>query len=414
MPPRKPRPGYSLAEKRPDLVPLWSPNNTCSPYEVFPQSNKPKRLWLCEEHGEYEQTCSNKYHGYGCKKCAVKRSGVEQSIAPYKESIGYLFPNLLSEWSCRNNTSINTVYPHSNKKFYWTCSKGHKDYLSRPNSRIKGTGCPICSRKSEKPALEYSLAYNRADLIFEWSTKNTDTPWEVYAHSSHKYWWKCLQGHEWESSCDSRVGKGSGCIQCYYSKLRSEHYKPELKNSLGYQNPELVSEWSPNNTCSPWEVYAGSDYRASWICEKGHEWEARVANRRGINSNKCPVCNPKKISIAEKNLYSALIFAGKSPSLETKIGKWSVDIYFPESKTIIEYDGSYYHSSLESYERDKRKSLELLSQGYKVIRVRTYSKYSKLSSLEIKDKNYIEISTPELGSSKPTLELVSEITSYLA
>ena len=130
--------------------------------------------------------------------------------------------------------------------------------------------------------------------------------------------------------------------------------KRKYKAPLTQTHPEVAAQWSPRNTIKPEEITRGAEKKVWWICEKGHEWEARVANRRGINSNKCPVCNPKKISIAEKNLYSALIFAGKPPSLETKLGKWDVDIYFPESKTVVEYDGSYVHSFEGCWERDMR------------------------------------------------------------
>ena len=96
-----------------------------------------------------------------------------------------------------------------------------------------------------------------------------------------------------------------------------------------------------------------------------------------------------------------------------KIGKWTVDIYIPSSKTIIEYDGSYYHNSPTSYERDTRKSLDVLAQGYKVIRVRTYSKNYILKSLEITNPNYFEIFCKEPKDSVPSEELVEEIKTIL-
>ena len=38
---------------------------------------------------------------------------------------------------------------------------------------------------------------------------------------------------------------------------------------------------------------SGSSKKVWWICEKGHEWQATIANRK--NGNNCPYCRGKKI-----------------------------------------------------------------------------------------------------------------------
>lgn len=51
-------------------------------------------------------------------------------------------------------------------------------------------------------------------------------------------------------------------------------------------HPELMDEWSPKNTVSPWEVSKGSEVRVWWECRECHyEWETMVNGRRG-----CPAC----------------------------------------------------------------------------------------------------------------------------
>lgn len=60
--------------------------------------------------------------------------------------------------------------------------------------------------------------------------------------------------------------------------------------------------------------------------------------------------------------------------------KYRCDVYIPSSKTIIEIDGCYWHGcpicnnkisefQKEQVERDKIRTLELISKGYKVIRL---------------------------------------------
>ena len=68
-----------------------------------------------------------------------------------------------------------------------------------------------------------------------------------------------------------------------------------------------------------------------------------------------------------------------------------MDIYIPSRELCIEYDGALWHESEEAVSRDRRKSLELLSLGHNVARVRTELGKNKLPSLEIDDPNYSEI-----------------------
>ena len=52
-----------------------------------------------------------------------------------------------------------------------------------------------------------------------------------------------------------------------------------------------------------------------------------------------------------------------------KIGKFSVDFYLG-NKLCIELDGNYYHASLKRKKRDLRKSMCLIKNGYKLLRIK--------------------------------------------
>lgn len=60
-------------------------------------------------------------------------------------------------------------------------------------------------------------------------------------------------------------------------------------------NAQLVSEWnySKNTELQINETPARSKKTAWWICEKGHEWEAIIANR--ARGSKCPICTNRKV-----------------------------------------------------------------------------------------------------------------------
>ena len=67
-------------------------------------------------------------------------------------------------------------------------------------------------------------------------------------------------------------------------------------NKQGYliDNKVLMKEWNyeKNKKLSPDGISLGSDKKAWWICENGHEWEARISSRTSGNS--CPYCSGKK------------------------------------------------------------------------------------------------------------------------
>ena len=61
------------------------------------------------------------------------------------------------------------------------------------------------------------------------------------------------------------------------------------------RNLQLAAEWNydRNGNLTPDQVAPFSNKKVWWKCEKGHEWESRIATRNQ-NSN-CPYCGNKKL-----------------------------------------------------------------------------------------------------------------------
>ena len=64
-------------------------------------------------------------------------------------------------------------------------------------------------------------------------------------------------------------------------------------NSLQITYPELAKQWHPlkNGDLLPSQVTAFSSKKAWWICNRGHEWQASIANR-SLGAG-CPFCKRK-------------------------------------------------------------------------------------------------------------------------
>ncbi len=125
-------------------------------------------------------------------------------------------------------------------------------------------------------------------LMPEWHwEKNNElglNPKTLTCGSGKKVWWKCDKGHEWQATIDKR-NKGRGCP-----------YSPGKKvlkgvNDLVTINPYLAKEWNydKNGNLKPKDVTVNSGKKVWWMCSKGHEWQAIIANRnKGIG---CPICS---------------------------------------------------------------------------------------------------------------------------
>ena len=127
-----------------------------------------------------------------------------------------------------------------------------------------------------------SVAEERPDLVPQWSPKNIQSPDKVSCGSHLKVWWVCAKGHEWEAVVKNRALLGSNCPYCEHRAILKGY------NDLATLNPELAKSWSPKNSKKPSEYAISSNTEVWWVCENGHEWKARVADR--AEGHGCPYC----------------------------------------------------------------------------------------------------------------------------
>ncbi len=99
----------------------------------------------------------------------------------------------------------------SSAKLQWRCDKGHL-YTSTVNSRIgNNSGCSICSNHKCLPGYN-DLETTHPNLAIEaygWD------PTKIVAGTARRLKWKCINGHIWIATGNSRVaGSKSGCPSC--------------------------------------------------------------------------------------------------------------------------------------------------------------------------------------------------------
>ncbi len=132
-----------------------------------------------------------------------------------------------------------------------------------------------------------SLAEERPELVRQWHTSNTLLPSDVSCGSHKKVLWICEKGHTWEATVKNRALIGSGCPYCEHRAVLKGY------NDLLTVFPDIAQTWSPKNLKRPTEVSSKSNADILWICENGHEWKARIADR--TDGHGCPYCAGQRV-----------------------------------------------------------------------------------------------------------------------
>lgn len=258
------------------------------------------------------------------------------------------------------------VLKTSGKKVWWLCSEGH-EWEARIRERTTwNSKCPFCSGKADT-YIRNDIAWRNRKLMKEWHpNKNRNiNPNKITPNSGKIVWWLCSEGHEWEASIVQRTRGNTNCPVCSEEKT-----KPQIV-TLGKVSRKLSKEWHPtrNITLKPYHISITSIEKVWWQCEKGHEWQASVANRFA-NKTGCPICvGERKTSFPEQAIYYYLAQKFNAISRARFYGK-EVDILLPEEGIGIEYDGIRYHSSDDALRKEATKDNFLINHGIQVLRVK--------------------------------------------
>lgn len=302
-------------------------------------------------------------------------------MAVLKTSLAIEYPEIAKEWHPTKNGELTPadVAPHSNKKVWWICPRGH-EYETTPDKKTgRNAGCPYCSGKKVLAGFN-DLATVLPDLAKEWEySLNGDlTPQMVVGNSHKRIWWKCsVCGHTWEATVNDRF-RNRGCPMCAREtrtvKRRATMLKPGI-NDLKSQRPDLLLEWDyEKNTNAPSNYSIRSNEKVWWRCPVcGLHWQAIISNRASLQSG-CPRCmKHKQTSFPEqailfylKQLYPDAINSYTDIFDSTKT---ELDIFIPDLDIGIEYDGAAWHANKRARNIAEKKYLLCQENGIRLIRV---------------------------------------------
>jgi hypothetical protein len=271
-----------LETVNPTLANEWHPNRNggLTPRDVVPGTSK-KVWWMCGKGHEWQATISHRGGGTGCPYCAGRLACEDNCL----ETVN---PALAKEWHPTKNGQLTPrdVTAGGSKKVWWTCNRGH-EWQTTINHRSGGAGCPYCAGRLA--CEDNCLETVNPTLANEWHPNRNGglTPRGVVPGTSKKVWWMCDKGHEWQATINHRSG-GTGCPYCA-GRLACKD------NCLETVNPALAKEWHPtkNGQLTPHDVTTGTHEKVWWVCNRGHEWEARVNERS--DGRGCPYCAGRRV-----------------------------------------------------------------------------------------------------------------------
>ena len=305
-----------------------------------------KIWWLCAEGHEWEAQVANRSSGGGCPYCSNKK------VLEGFNDLTTLNPELAKEWHPTKNNFLKPEHftLKSGKKVWWAGPCGH-EWEAQIEKRSRKQGCPYCSNKKLLEGFnDFKSLY--PSLAYEWNfAKNDILPSQILSGSHKKVWWLCSLGHEWEAAIKHRTFSKSACPVCAGQRVHLGF------NDLLSLEPAVALQWHPtkNGLLEPISFTKATHKKAWWLCAEGHEWEAAISDRtRKDNGSGCPVCHPNS-SAAEKEIVDYLINAlglKVLTSTRTILAGKELDIYLPDHKIAIEYNGVYWHS--EDFGKDSQ------------------------------------------------------------
>lgn len=247
---------------------------------------------------------------------------------------------------------LSDEYKDNKTKIRLRCPEGHVFEVRFDNFKGNSSRCPICKGMKSSQRQKYSINYVKECF----KERNYELLSEIYINNRQKLRVKCTEGHIFDMPFGEFLA-GHGCSECYGNKRHDYEYVKSYVEGRGY---EMLSY-----------NYVNSKTKIKLQCCKGHIFDMRFNNFQ--NEQGCPVCWYQTCSSkAEKEIFHFIdenVNTDVIPNDRTQIINpltnefLELDIWIPEFKKAVEFNGSYWHSSNYSKTKDKIKKEQCLAKG---------------------------------------------------
>lgn len=216
----------SLADKRPDLMKIWSEKNDKTPYEVLCNSYY-WATWHCTVcEGEFNAYVTDIVNGKECPYCADER------VLPGFNSLSAQYPDLGKQWY-DTEISSDRILPTSTYRGSWKCPDCSGIFQAPVKDMVLGNAqCPYCADERVLPGFN-SFKAKHPDLMTTWMYTNNYAicdPDSISDECSTQVWWTCLneESHFYAMSPHDRLmyqrRNKESCPYCKGRRRKKRHF----------------------------------------------------------------------------------------------------------------------------------------------------------------------------------------------
>lgn len=264
---------------------------------------------------------------------------------------------------------VDDVYKGSHKeKYNVQCLKCGFEWQVFGNLIQQQTGCPECFNKKRGQ----STKITENDYLDLAKTLNITYKGPCPSNVNQKCKWVCFLGHEINKSYSKIKKNKTPCDTCF--KLKPKNNSKKDIDWLYTLPPE-------GGRCNSFIYKTAMDYY-EWECQKGHKWKAIATSiARGRWCGDCQ--SGKQVSKKEQFLFKFVQtwFPGAQNNVIGVLSnkRFELDIFIPELKKAIEFDGVIFHGETSKFknpkivvERENRKNQECEDAGIDLYRIKEF------------------------------------------
>jgi len=273
---------------------------------------------ICKIHGSFFQIPRQHYRGNNCPKCSHKsldkNSFILKSQKIHENKFDY----------------SDVVYNKITEKIKIQCNNCNSFFYQTPDNHLRGHGCPYCNKYGiltkeifiKKAIKKYKDRFNYSSVEFV----NGKTKVKI----------KCNVCNSILNHTPINHLMRGGCKTCAYNQKRDSKENFIIKANKIHNNHYIYNKIIYKSNCQKIEI----------ICPKhGEFWQ--TPNSHLQQKAGCPKCG-KRISKQEENFLNFL----KIPKRQLYINGFYFDGYDPETNTIYEYLGDYWHGNPKCYKKE--------------------------------------------------------------
>lgn len=291
-------------------------------------NSKTKIIITCKIHGEFLQRPDHHLNKHGCMKCSGNKKLTQLEFIKRSAKIH----NNKYDYS-------KTQYINSSTKIKIICND-HKSqfiFLQLPTNHLSGKGCPKCSKKLKLTNKDF---INKAKEIHK---NKYDYSKVIYKNNKTKVKIICkIHGSFFQAPIKHLFGK-QGCSECFGNKKKD--------NLLFIKNARKIHN---NKYDYSSVIYKNNKHKIKIIC-KNHVSDFMFLQTpdNHLKGKGCPRCS-KRISKPETKWLDSLNIkkSNRQVSLSGLSNNIKVDGYDPETNTVYEFYGDFWHGNPNIYNKN--------------------------------------------------------------